>query len=163
MSQTRRAGRGRRLTPTTLLTRLGPLPARRVPEAPLRAGGLPRVLPPTSQTGHGSTPTRSGNTRRRTRGGGWHRRSGTRQRRSTGTGSSRKRRARNCIPLLTGPPQAEKQPGKVLQLRLGLRAGAARNRRSRLHPQPTVAAILGGTLSLHMIPATLPWLPTSLP
>ena len=65
--QTGRAGRGRRPTPTMLLTRLGPLPAR---QAPLRAGGLPQ----TGWTSRRSTTcrrthTRSGHTHRQTHGG----------------------------------------------------------------------------------------------
>ena len=133
----RRAGRGRRPTPAMLLTRLGPLPAKRAPTAPLRVGGLPRELPSTGRTGQGSSTSRrtltwSEHTRKRTRGGGCyrHRCSGTRHRPSTGAGSSRKHRDHNRIPLFTGPRQAEEQPGEVLQRRLGPRDGAARNRRS---------------------------------
>ena len=112
MSQTRRAGRGRRPTPTMLLTRLGPLPARLKSAALFRAGGLPRTLLLTGLTGRRSTSsgrpnTRSGHTRRRTRGGDCYRLwcGGSRQRPSTGDSSSRKCRGRNRLPLFAGPRQ----------------------------------------------------------
>ena len=168
MSQMRRAGRGRS-TPMTLLTRLGPLPARLAPAVLLRAGGLPRPPPLTGRTGRRGTTsgrpyTRSGHSRRRTLGRGFYRLrgSGYRQQPSTGDSSSRKRRARNRIPLFTGPRQTEEQSDEVMQ-RLGLREGAVCNRRSRSYPQPRVAAILGGNMCLRMIPATPPRSPTPLP
>ena len=71
MSQTGSASKGRRSNLTTLLTRAGPLPTRRTPAVPLRAGRLPSALMLTGRTGRrgntsGRNHTQSRHTHKRT-------------------------------------------------------------------------------------------------
>ena len=161
--RTGRTGRGRRPTLASLLTQAGPLPTRRAPVVPHRAGRLPSTLMSTGWTGHrGSTSrrdhTRSSHTCRQTSKGGcrWHQSSRPRQHPGTRDASSQKTKTPYLHPAMQGTPTGWGTAWWDLAKRAWATGWNCPLPQGQAPPRTGVVAIPGGNNGLCAISVTPP-------